>query len=116
MGLRLTKAYTAGLDVRKRLYWGRGAFLKLFRLSPDAPIPVEIAQLDFGWHARQVGDGWEVEIAESPSILESQIAKAQRLRWLDLEIEVTERVEPPQRARRIWVLRGSVVRKTEEQV
>lgn len=116
MALKLTRPYSVGLDVRRRLYLGGDIPLTLLRVDEGDPATVQLVQIERGWRAFQRGDRWVVEIAESDEVLESQIARAQRLRWLDLEVEVHERAEPPHRAKRIWTLTCAVVRRTEEQL
>lgn len=116
MTLKLTRAYSVGLDVRRRLYLGGAIPLTLLRMGDGEPEAIEIAQIERGWLARQSGDGWIVDVAESDEITEAQISRAQRLRWLDVEVEVRNRIDPPHRAKRIWRLECSVVRRTEEQI
>ena len=112
--IQVTRAYAVGLSVRRRLFWGDVA-LSLRRVDDANDTPVEIVQVATGWYAEQLGDSWRVLIAESDEVTRDQIARAQRLAWGEIEIEVTQRQEPRNQSIRIWALIGTVVRRTGEQ-
>ena len=112
--IQVTRAYAVGLSVRRRLFWGDTA-LSLRRINDANDAPEEIVQVASGWYAEQLGDSWRVLIAESDEVTRDQIARAQRLAWSELEIEVAQRQEPQSQSKRIWSLTGTVVRRTGEQ-
>jgi len=112
--IQVTRAYAVGLSVRRRLFWGDVA-LSLRRIDDANDAPVEIVQVATGWYAEQLGDLWRVLIAESDEVTRDQIARAQRLAWGEIEIEVAQRQEPRSQSKRIWSLTGTVVRRTGEQ-
>lgn len=114
MTLRLTRARAVGLDTRRRLFWG-AAPLSLLAMTDGAPAPVELTQVSRGWHARQAGDKWLVDIAEGRDVTAERLARVQRLRWQDIEVEVANRIEPADRSSRIWRLECVVARRTGEQ-
>jgi len=112
--IQVTRPYAVGLSVRRRLFWG-DMTLSLRRIDDANDAPVEIVQVTTFWHAEQLGDSWRVLIAESDEVTRDQIARAQRLAWGEIEIEVTQRQEPRNQSMRIWALIGTVVRRTGEQ-